>query len=70
MIMDKRVRSARPRVIAGSPETAAGPAFSTVMGLVRYAAKRVAEGDDGAYRPTEEPLGRFGRIGQWLRENF
>ncbi len=70
MIMDKRVRLARAQAIPGSPDAASGPAFATVTGLLRYAVQHVGRAGDGTYQPTAEPVGRFARLGQWLRENF
>jgi cell division protein FtsA len=70
MILDKRVRMGRPRPMAGLPEPVAGPALALAIGLLRYAAVHAAESLNGTYRPAEESVGRFGRLGQWLRENF
>jgi cell division protein FtsA len=70
MILDKQVRVGRPRPIEGLPEAATGPAFTTCAGLLHYAVNQPPEGLYGNYRPTDEPSGRFGRFGQWLRENF
>jgi cell division protein FtsA len=70
MILDKQVRLGRPRPVEGLPEATAGPAFATCAGLLHYAASQSLDRLHRAYRPTEEPTGRMGRIGQWLRENF
>jgi len=70
MILDKQIRLTRPQPIDGLAEAAAGPAFATCAGLLQYAFQHPAEGPLGAYHPSEEPVGRFGRIGQWLSENF
>jgi cell division protein FtsA len=70
MVLDKQVRMARPRALDGLAEAVSGPAFSTCAGLLRYALDNPAQASKGAYRPTEEPTGRLGRIGQWIRENF
>jgi cell division protein FtsA len=70
MILDKQVRVGRSRPITGLPEAATGPAFTTCAGLLHYAVNQPPEGLYGTYRPTDEPGGRFGRFGQWLRENF
>ena len=70
MILDKKVRVARPRPIPGLAEAVSGPAFSTCAGLLRYA---VDPPEDAAWRSGrhgEAPASRFGRIGEWLRENF
>lgn len=70
MILDKQVRVGRPRPIVGLPEAATGPAFATCAGLLHTAVNQPPEGLQGTYRPTDEPVSRFGRLGQWLRENF
>jgi cell division protein FtsA len=70
MILDKRVRMGRPRPMAGLLDGVAGPASAVAIGLLRYAAVHAAESLNGTYRPAEETVGRFGRLGQWLRENF
>jgi len=69
-ILDKQVRIGRPRGIDGLAEPVAGPAFATCAGLLRFAANQAQEGVDPVYRPTDTSAGRFGRLGQWLRENF
>lgn len=70
MILDKRVRMGRPRPTPGVPEAAAGPAFAASIGLLRYAALHAPESATTTFRRAEEPSGRLGRFGQWLRENF
>lgn len=70
MVLDKQVRLGRPRPVEGLAEAASGPAFATCVGLLNFAVENSAETHLGAYRPIEEPNGRFGRFGQWLRENF
>lgn len=69
-VLDKQVRLGRPRAIDGLPEAAMGPAFSTSVGLLQYAARRMPEMSGHLYRPTSEPAGRWARLGTWLRENF
>ncbi|NQV46902.1 MAG: cell division protein FtsA [Rhodospirillaceae bacterium] len=69
-ILDKQTRSGRPRAIPGLAEAVSGPAFATVAGLLQFAFNNPAEAAKSAYRPLEEPNGRFARLGQWLRENF
>ena len=70
-IIDKKVRMGRPKAIEGLAEATAGPAFATVTGLLHYAVNNKAEAPSAAYCPPEEQAGRrFGRLGQWLRENF
>jgi cell division protein FtsA len=69
-VLDKQVRVGRPRGIDGLPDAVAGPAFATVAGLLCFAARRPQNGVEPVYRPTTTAHGRFGRFGQWLRENF
>ncbi len=69
-ILDKQVRLGRPSPVPGLAESVSGPAFSTSAGLLHYAFNNPAEEAKSAYRPIEEPSGRFARFGQWLRENF
>ena len=69
-ILEKQVRIGRPKPIEGLAEAVSGPPFTTCSGLLAYAFNNLAESPRGAYRPMEEPNGRLGRIGQWLRENF
>jgi cell division protein FtsA len=69
-ILDKQVRIGRPTPIDGLPEAAGNPAFASCAGLLRQAVSQAEEGAQAIYRPAAEPSGRFGRLGQWLRENF
>ncbi len=67
LILDKQVRIGRPMGIKGLAEATHGPAFSSAAGLLRFALSERAESP----RPTRAASGgMFGRVGQWLRENF
>jgi len=68
--LDKQVRLARPQPVEGLAEAVSGPAFATCVGLLKYAQQQPAEAVQSASRHMEEPNGRFGRFGQWIRENF
>jgi cell division protein FtsA len=70
MILNKQVRIGRPHGIDGLPDGAIAPAFATCAGLLQYAVTNGEETLTANYRPKDEPVGRLGRIGQWLRENF
>ncbi len=70
MILDKQIRLARPKPLEGLAEAVSGPAFATCAGLLAHAVNNQAESSLGAFRPIEESNGRFGRFGQWIRENF
>jgi cell division protein FtsA len=69
-ILDKQVRTGRPRAVEGLPEAVSGPAFATCAGLLRFAANHAQEGVEPVYRPASSSHSRFGRLGQWLRDNF
>ncbi|HVC55219.1 MAG TPA: cell division protein FtsA [Stellaceae bacterium] len=67
LILDKQVRIGRPMRVNGLAEATHGPAFSTAAGLLHFALSERAE----APRPARiAPGGIFGRVGQWVRENF
>jgi cell division protein FtsA len=67
LILDKQVRIGRPTRIKGLAEATHGPAFSTAAGLLLFAMSERAE---SPRPPRSAPSGMFGRVGQWLRENF
>ncbi len=69
-VLDKQVRIGRPRPVDGLAEAVAGPAFSTVTGLLLQACEGPAPQVQAIYRPAERSGGRLERLGQWLRENF
>ncbi len=69
-MLNMKTRLGRPKPLRGLAESASGPAFSTCVGLLRFAADNTAEGAQRAYRPDDDPGGRFARLGKWLRENF
>jgi len=70
LILDKQVRMGRLLPFEGLAESVSGPAFATCAGLLRYAMMNSSQKTEKAFRPAEEPASRFGRIGQWMRENF
>ena len=69
-ILDRQVRLGRPRPLRGLAEATSGPAFAVCAGLLAHVRDRGPL--RFAQRPasTREPATGFGRIGQWLRENF
>jgi len=69
-MLNKQVRAGRPRYISGLPEFAKGPEFSTCVGLLYYTFENRNELSDEVSRMTSNPEGKFGRFGQWFRENF
>ena len=69
-MLDKQVRNGRPARLKGLAEATGGPAFATCAGLVLFALNQRSEGQRQAFGPIEEPDGRFGRLGHWIRENI
>ena len=72
-ILGRNVRIGRPLGVAGLPEAAKGPAFSTAVGLLIYPQvasfeSRPAKGISGL-RMTGTG-GRLHRMSQWLRDSF
>ncbi|HEX5453294.1 MAG TPA: cell division protein FtsA [Stellaceae bacterium] len=67
LILDKQIRIGRPMRIKGLAEAAHGPAYSTAAGLLHFA---VSERAESPRAPRIARSGIFGRMGQWLRENF
>jgi cell division protein FtsA len=71
MILNKQVRTGRPKGMDGLAEAASGPAFSTCVGLLNYA---LSEKHHLLRYPYKHEVsrsdGRLGRFGLWLRENF
>lgn len=72
-ILGHNVRIGRPLGVAGLPETAKGPAFSTVVGLLIYpqvAAFETNRTRSGSGLRLTGTGGRFQRVSQWLRDSF
>ncbi len=63
------VRLGRPRVVRGLPETAAGPAFASCIGLLAWAAGEGRPLLDISPGPAA-PQGMFGRMLAWVRERL
>ena len=70
LVLDKQVRLGRPKLIRGLPDSVSGPAFSTAAGLLRYGLKEHVLRPSYAVMAAANQKRGFGRIGQWLRENF
>lgn len=72
-ILGRNVRIGRPLGVAGLPEAAKGPAFSTAVGLLIYPQMAGFESRfvsrDLSARMTGTG-GRLHRMGQWLRDSF
>jgi cell division protein FtsA len=69
-ILARQVRRGRPAAIRGLPEAATGPAFSAAVGLLHYALSERQQTSFTSLYSKETPSSRFGRIGQWLRDNI
>lgn len=66
-MLDKQVRLGRPARLPGLSDAQAGPAFSTIAGVLRHAVQS----------PVESPVvvaesggGLWSRVGSWLKENL
>jgi cell division protein FtsA len=70
LVLDKQVRLGRPKLIRGLPESLSGPAFATAVGLLRYGLREHVAKPDHAAMAASKNKRNFGRVGQWLRENF
>lgn len=68
LILEKQVRMGKPLRISGLAESTSGPAFATCAGLLRYAVEK--GGDGQTLHIPDGATDRFGRLRQWLRENF
>ncbi len=69
-VLDKQVRLGRPIRVAGLAEATGGPAFSACAGLLAYALKDRAEAPAPNSESDLAAMGRFSRLGKWIRANF
>jgi cell division protein FtsA len=69
-ILKKKVRIGGPIRVAGLAESTGGPAYAACAGLLIHAAQQATAQPQQAAQTTEVPVGRLGRIGSWIRENF
>jgi cell division protein FtsA len=69
-VLDKQVRLGRPKMIRGLPESVSGPSFATAAGLLRYGLREHVTRPDYAAMQAAKNKNSFGRLGQWLKENF
>jgi cell division protein FtsA len=72
-ILGRNVRVGRPLGVAGLPEAAKGPAFSSAVGLMIY--PQVASFESGRVTGflrlrSSGTGGRLERVGQWLKDSF
>jgi cell division protein FtsA len=72
-ILGRNVRIGRPLGVAGLPEAAKGPAFSTAVGLLIYPQMATFESvsiNSSMRLKLTGTGGRFHRMSQWIRESF
>jgi len=70
LILEKQVRIGLPLRISGLAEATSGAAFATCAGLLRFAVENRGELDETPRISPEAQGFRFGRVGQWLKENL
>lgn len=71
-ILGRNVRIGRPLGVAGLPEAAKGPAFSTAVGLLIHpqVASFESQGKGTARFRMTGTGGRLNRMSQWIRDSF
>ncbi len=70
LVMEKKVRIGRPLRVSGLADATSGPGFSAAAGLLRFAVEKYTDDTDTADMAPARSGMRFGRLGQWIRENF
>jgi cell division protein FtsA len=69
-VLGKQVRLAKPHMLAGLAEAVSGPAFSTAIGMLEYARRKMLEEahqDAGRRKPLQFAVKD---IFQWFKDNF
>jgi cell division protein FtsA len=69
-MMDKQVRLGQPNYVKGLAESVNGPAFSAPAGLIQVVMKEHKTASMTTARNTDNPTGKFGRLGKWVRDNI
>jgi len=73
-VLGRNVRVGRPLGVAGLPEAAKGPAFSTAVGLLIYPQQMASFESQAAFGGFRFRMtgtgGRLQRVSQWLRDSF
>jgi cell division protein FtsA len=73
-VLGRNVRVGRPLGVAGLPEAAKGPAFSTAVGLLIYPQQMASFESQAAFGFSRFRMtgtgGRLQRVSQWLRDSF
>jgi len=70
LVMEKKVRIGRPLRVSGLADATSGPGFSAAAGLLRFAVEKHTDDTDPSDMAPARSGMRFGRLGQWIRENF
>ncbi len=72
LILDKKIRLGRPQPVKGLAEATSGPGFSTVTGLLNYAAFHAEEKKSSATQQifSALPGDLVQKVTQWLKENW
>ncbi len=70
LMLDKQVRMGRPLRVRGLADAMTGPAFTTCVGLIGFAANNPAALPEPTSVLKGELGGLPGRLGQWLREHI
>ena len=70
LILEKQVRIGGPLRVGGLPESVSGPAFSTCVGLLRYAVERQGVLNEAPRLASEPHISGIARLGHWLKESF
>ena len=68
-VLGKQVRIAKPRLIKGLPDAVSGPAFSSSIGMLEYARRKMWE--DRKHHNSDKSLPfAISKITQWFKANF
>lgn len=70
LMLDKQVRMGRPLRVRGLADAMTGPAFTTCVGLIGFAANNPVALPEPTSVLKGELGGLPGRLGQWLREHI
>mgnify|MGYP002784443698 CR=1 FL=1 len=67
----KQIRLGRPEYIEGLAESTRGPAFSTAVGMLKYAAQKYNFSQGNVINfDSISKKGQIGKVVRWLQENF
>lgn len=69
-MLGKQARTGRPKDVSGLADAVSGTAFSTVIGMLQFAERRVTEADILEQDHTVLAGSKFQRLIGWFKENF